>query len=178
MIDGFIAKVDSYTGGKWVVTPQIINDDGQQHDQIEVISRDGITPKTGDLVFVMTIKNNHDFSNIQKYFPASYTNGVIVGIAISQDGFYYIEGDYNFKGSFEVDGSQVINQTLEVNGNTRSLVTHGELTSTINKLVTDLAAAFAQINAVIGVPIPVPGVYPITIDISSSKTDNIKTGPG
>jgi len=189
MIDAFVAKVESGSGLAWKVTPQIINDDGNQHPMIDATVETGITPKVGDIVLVMTMKNNIDFSNVNKFMNASYSNGVIIGIATSQDGKYYFTGDYNFQGHFVVDGDLIVDNAngsgngimkgaLEVKGNTRSLVTYSELNSVMSKLQSDLAAAFAQVNSVIAVPIPVLGVYPITIDISSAKTDNIKTGAG
>ena len=196
MIDAFVAKVESGSGLAWKVTPQIINDDGNQHPVIDVTVKTGITPKVGDIVLVMTMKNNIDFSNVNKFMNASYSNGVIIGIATSQDGKYYFTGDYNFQGSFVIDGDLTIDNTngsgngifkgtLEVKGNTRSLVTHAELQSWINTTMSGLKSAIdIGLNAA-GIP-PNPaaaGLFDaefalISTDISSAKTDNIRTGPG
>ena len=185
MIDAFVAKVESGSGLAWKVTPQIINDDGNQHPVIDVTVKTGITPKVGDIVLVMTMKNNIDFSNVNKFMSASYSNGVIIGIATSQDGKYYFTGDYNFQGHFVIDGDLTIDNTngrgngvlkgtLEVKGNTRSLVTHSELNTALQGLATDLTSKFLSIQGVIGVP----AVNAVTIDISAAQTNNITTGAG
>lgn len=196
MIDAFVAKVESGADLAWKVTPQIINDDGNQHPIIDVTVKTGIVPKIGDIVLVITMKNNIDFSNVNKFMKASYSNGVIIGIATSQDGKFYFKGPFNYEGSFVIDGDLTVDNTngsgngilkgtLEVKGNTRSLVTHAELQSWINSMMSGLKTAIdIGLNAA-GIP-PNPaaaGLFDasfalISQDISSAKTDNIRTGAG
>lgn len=177
MIDSFVAKVESGSGLAWKVTPQIINDDGNQHPIIDVTVNEGIRPKVGDMVLILTMKNNIDFSNINKFMKASYSNGVIIGILTSQDGKYYFRGSFVVDGDITIDntnesGNGILKGTLEVKGNTRSLVTHAELNTALQTMA-------GVINTQLGTKLDgtgTPGT--VTIDISSSKTDNIKTGPG
>lgn len=191
MIDGFIAKVKSGSGLSWVVEPQIINNDGKQHPDITVGIRDGIKPLVNDLVIILTIKNNLDFLNINMFYQPSYTNGIIIGIAKTQENKYYLDGNYNFTGDTVNDGKLNVtkdvtfDQTLQVKGNTRSFVTHGELQTWINTMMSGLKGAIdIGLNAA-GIP-PNPaaaGLFDtafalISTDISAAKTDNVKTGAG
>lgn len=180
MTEIFIAKVDSQGQIGWMVTPQIINDDGQQHDQIEVVAAGGITPQTGDYVFVQTIKNNLDFSNINQYFKANRANGVIIDIATSADGKYYLKGDRIIDGNFQLTGTdrllKIDTGKAEVNGNSRSIVTYDELNTVIQNIATWLNAHTHVVPAAPGTSnVSLPS---ITVDMSAAKTDNIKTGAG
>ena len=186
MIDGFIAKVKSGAGLRWVVEPQIINHDGTTHADLTVGIRDGITPTIDDLVIILTVKNNLDFSRINQFYEASRSNGIIIGIAqtANDEKKYLLDGNYTFRGETVVDGTLTVNQTLTieqtselndsltVKGNSRSLVTHAELNTALQNMVatinTELAARQSGTSG--------PGG--VSINIADSKTDNIKTGDG
>jgi len=191
MIDAFVAKVESGSDLIWKVIPQIINDDGNQHPIIDVTVKTGIVPKVGDIVLVLTMKNNIDFSNINKFMKASYSNGVIIGIATSQDGKYYFKGPFNYEGNFVIDGDLTVDNTngsgngifkgtLEVKGNTRSLVTHAELNTALQGVITWLNSHTHLVTTAPGTtgPASTAPTGPTSLDISSAKTDNIKTGAG
>jgi len=109
--------------------------------------------------------------------PSHYSND---GLILGDDPNFYI----NFKSDqVFIKGKTVIDGVEEVKGNTRSLVTHAELNTGLSNfagtpltgLQGELVKIAAAINAI------VPGSYvpsPPTFDISSAKTDNIKTGAG
>jgi len=189
MTDSFVAKVKSGSNQSWVVTPQIINNDGKQHDDITVGIRDGIKPTVGDLVMVNLLKNNRDFSNINEFYQASRANGIIIGILMTSGNNYYLVGNYNFTGNMVNDGTlevkkaTTLDDVLTVKGNTRSFVTYAELNSALqlvqtwlnghNHILTIAAAAGAGGTGTAAPPTP-----PISIDISASQTNNVKTGAG
>jgi len=182
MTDSFVAKVKSGQDQEWIVTPQIINHDGKQHADITVGTRDGIKPTVNDLVMVNLLKNNLDFSNVNEFYQASRTNGVIIGILMTSGSNYYLIGNYNFKGDFKNEGKMnntgkvTFDDTLEVKGNTRSLVTHSELNTALQTMLTSLNTHTHVVTTAPGTTAtPLP---PATLDITSAKTDNIKTGAG
>jgi len=160
MIEAFIAEVKSTDQIGWLVTPKIINNDGQPHDDISVISRPDIDPQIGDIVFILTIKNNLDLTDINQYFEPSKANGVIIGIATSMDSKFYFEGD------------RIINGLMEVKGNTRGLITYTEANTGLQAFITDLNSKLA--TALTAAGSSWPGT---SLDISSAETNNIKTGP-
>jgi len=178
MTDSFVAKVKSGSNQSWVVTPQIINNDGKQHADITVGVRDGIKPTVNDLVMVNILKNNLDFANINEFYQASRTNGIIIGILMTSGSNYYLVGNYNFKGDFKNEGKMnntgkvTFDDTLEVKGNTRSLVTHGELNTALQTVIGTINTTFASKLDGGGT------AGTATINISAAKTDNIKTGSG
>ena len=88
------------------------------------------------------------------------------GLVLNDDENFYFafRSDQNYlKGKTVIDGTP-----LEVNGNSRSLVTHAELNSALQTMLAQLNAAIVTAGG--------PGTS--TLDISASKTDNYKTGPG
>jgi hypothetical protein len=111
--------------------------------------------------------------------PSHYSND---GLILGDDPNFYI----NFKSDqVFIKGKTVIDGVEEVKGNTRSLVTHAELQSWINTMQGILKTAIDTGLAAAGIP-PNPaaaGLFDavfatISWDISSAKTDNIKTGAG
>jgi hypothetical protein len=72
--------------------------------------------------------------------------------------------------------TKVTASKVELNGNTKTFVTHAELTIALSAFLVTLNAHVHNYN-VLGVPTPVtPPVTPMTLDISSAATTTIKTG--
>jgi len=91
------------------------------------------------------------------------------GLILNDDENFYI----SFKGDqVYIKGKTVIDGTEEVKGNSRSLVTHAELDTVLQSYNTAINAKFATKQDAPGTP------GGLSIDISSAKTDNIKTGAG
>jgi hypothetical protein len=116
MTDGFIATVVSNNmDGTWTVLPKIIEYDGTPHIPIKVNAVDGLYPVTGDTVMVVTIRNNLDDSNINRYYKASESNGRIIGIATPVV-FYQFKGNYKYTGDIILDGNLTILGDLTMTG--------------------------------------------------------------
>lgn len=96
MTDSFLAKVTSFTAStkKGKVQPLVLMQDGKKTDALDAKAISGITPKVGDIVLVVAIRNNLDDKEISIYYDASWSNCRIVGIALSNDGKYYFTGNY------------------------------------------------------------------------------------
>jgi hypothetical protein len=115
MADAFLAKVVSGSGKEWIVTPQIIEDDGTTHPDIDVSAQGGITPEVGDTVLVLTMRNNLNETPIPRYSKATESNGVIIGVLTTASG-YTLTGDFNFIGDIAIEGSLSITGDLTVTG--------------------------------------------------------------
>lgn len=115
MADAFLAKVVSGSGKAWIVTPQITEDDGTLHPDITVGSQEGITPMAGDTVLVLTMKNNLNEKPIPRFFMASESNGVIVGVVTTSSGFT-LTGDFHFVGDILIDGAFSITGNMTITG--------------------------------------------------------------
>jgi hypothetical protein len=117
MTDGFIADVRSYNpvDNTWMVEPRIVEFDGTDHPLIKVNAVQGISPNVGDVVMVVTIRNNLDDKKINRFYEASETNGRIVGVAkpVTQ---YVFEGNYKFEGNLIIDGDLTVEDDLRVKG--------------------------------------------------------------
>lgn len=130
MIKSCIATVVRGSAPLWTVSPEVIEDDGTNHPDIQVIARDGITPTVKDKVLVSFMKNNTDMEPIPRYFPESEANGVIIGIMDTKTG-YILTGDYTFIGDTLLDGNNKTTGDLLVLGNTtvQNLTVLGTLTA-------------------------------------------------
>ncbi len=116
--DAFLAKVVSEgEAGLWTVQPLIQELDGSLHPEISAKTRDGLTPTIGDTVLITTMRNNLDFSVIGRFYLASASNSVIIGIMKTiADPSYILTGNYNFIGDSLFTGNVVIDGNLEVSG--------------------------------------------------------------
>jgi len=98
--------------------------------------------------------------------PDQYSND---GLILNDDPNFYI----NFKSDqVYIKGKTVIDGVQEVNGNSRSLVTHAELNTALQTMLSVINTTFASKLDGGGSP------GTATLDISAAKTDNIKIGAG
>ena len=118
-----IKKKDEKGAKKWLVEPLIIQIDGKVHPQVEAISRSGIVPAIGDIVHVVTMRNNLDLEKIRTTDEATLLNSIIVGVLKANKNLYVydydreikknlnvkkdltIEGDASFKGNLKIEGN-------------------------------------------------------------------------
>lgn len=98
MTDCFVAKVvgAGTAANTWTVTPLMTEHDGTDHPDILVASTSGITCLPGDLVLVLTARNNIDDSSVPRWFEASEACGRIIAISKSKDGIFRFTGDHTF----------------------------------------------------------------------------------
>ena len=116
--DAFVAIVvgPGLLPDTWEVLPSIAEVDGTDHPSITVGARDGITPTPGDTVLILTMRNPLDLTAVSRYYTASESNGVIVGV-MAQTAGYVLTGDYTFLGNVIIDGDLSITGGLTVVGN-------------------------------------------------------------
>jgi len=115
--DAFICDVIKNNGdGTWDVDPRIVEIDGTDHPTIKVNAVGGIKAQVGDVVLVETVRNNLDDKKISRFYPASETNGRIVGVAepVLQ---YVFKGDYKFEGDVTIQGNLEVTENVQVGGN-------------------------------------------------------------
>lgn len=104
MTSAFLAKVVSGDDDEWIVDPLITEYDGTPHPSITVTTQEGITPNVDDIVLVLTMRNNLDREPISRFYDASESNGVIIGVVTAPNGFT-LTGDFNFIGDVTIDGN-------------------------------------------------------------------------
>lgn len=118
MTDAWLAEVISFDPltKEAVALPKITEPDGTPHPEITVKAVAGITPEPGDLVLVITLRNNLDDAYISRFFEASETNGRIVDVVKSVQGVFKFTGNYKFTGQFAIDGSLDVTGPVSVDG--------------------------------------------------------------
>lgn len=137
MTDAFLATVESYdlVLKTAKVKPLITENDGTKHPGIEVKPVAGILPAAGDLVLIVTIRNNLDDSFISRFFSSSESNGRIVQVVKPADGVFTFKGDYKFEGDVEFKGDVTITGDVSIEGDVSlkgDAAIEGNVTVTIN----------------------------------------------
>lgn len=123
MTDAFIARVISNNGdGTWTVAPKITEFDGTPHVPIFVNAVNGLFPNPGDIVMVVTARNNLDDADINRYYEANEANGRIIAISTpvvqySFKGDYLIQGDITLQGNLTIIGDLTMTGELTVANN-------------------------------------------------------------
>ncbi len=109
----------------------------------------------------ITIKNDRDFSV------------TCAGLVFESSGNIIAKSDKDIaiesSGDITVDGSKI-----ELNGNSKSLVTHAELNTALQNFITILNTHTHTVASV-GSPTKTPDI-PMSLDISNSATTTVKTG--
>ena len=118
MTDGFLAKVVSYdpTTETAEVLPLIVENDGTKHPGITAKPVAGVLPSTGDVVLVLTLRNNLDDAYISRFFTASESNGRIVHVVTPANGVYTFKGDYKFEGNVTIEGDVAVTGDVSIEG--------------------------------------------------------------
>lgn len=118
MTDAFLATVISYDVAEKtaVVSPLIVENDGSAHPDITVKAVAGIKPATGDIVLVLTIRNNLDDAEISRYFESSESNGRIIHVVKPAGGVFTFKGDYKFIGDVVFDGDVSVTGDTTMDG--------------------------------------------------------------
>lgn len=123
----FAAIVVAPLGDKYIVIPQIKENDGTMHPEIEVLTRDGITPLPGDTVLVEVMMNDKDLSVQRRFFEPSESNGIIIGILKSLAGQYVLTGSYIIVGSLTIEGAMTVVGALTATSITSPTISAGAL---------------------------------------------------
>ena len=135
MSDSFIATVLTNNGdGTWTVAPKITEYDGTPHVPIIVNAVNGLFPSPGDVVMIVTARNNLNDSFINRFYEASESNGRIVAIATP-----IIQ--YTFKGDYEIIGNLTLLGDLTVTGDitaTGNITVAQDITATGSITATDI----------------------------------------
>lgn len=115
--DGFLCEVISPNpiDGTWNVKPKIVEVDGTDMVIIKAKPVGGIDPVVGDVVMVVTTRNNLDDKKINRYYESSDANARIVAVATPVLR-YEFKGDYKFIGDVIIDGNLEVTGDLEVGG--------------------------------------------------------------
>lgn len=116
--DAFICDVISKNTVKktWKVRPRITEVDGTNHPMIDVNAVGGLDPVVGDVVLVVTARNNLDDKKISRFYPPTEANGRIIAIAKPVTK-YFFEGDFEFDGDVVFTGNVTIEKDLTVRKN-------------------------------------------------------------
>lgn len=122
MSDCFLAEVISFSSStfKGKVKPLILEADGSTHSDINVEAKSvsGVTPSVGDLVLVVTSRNNLNDKPIHRYNQTSESNCRIIAVVKKNGQNFVFTGDYQFKGDVEITGNATFKQDLKVEGDT------------------------------------------------------------
>ena len=110
-----LGTVSGGSGSTWQVDPLIIEDDGTNHPTVDVTVRDGLTPTVGDTVLIEFMRNTLSLTSVKRYFDASESNGVIIGIIKTANG-YVLTGDYKFIGNVTIEGDLSITGDMNITG--------------------------------------------------------------
>ena len=106
----------------WYVEPLIIQVFGNKHSKILARSRSGVVPLKGDIVHVVTMKNNLKLEEVRQTDEASKSNSLIVGILKADKNKYVYDYDREYKGNLtvgenlEVKKNLTVGENLEVKG--------------------------------------------------------------
>ena len=181
MTDGFLATVDSYDEAEntATVSPLVAEYDGTPHPQIKVKPVAGVKPASGDVVLVVTIRNNLDDAEVSRYFPASESNGRIVHVVKPAGGVFTFKGDYKFigdvvfDGDVEVTGDTTLDGDLTVKGDAEvqgSLDVQQSATIAADAVVTGNLSVGGLQSATPGSPASVIGNLEVTGNLTVNGT--------
>lgn len=137
--DAFIGTVEAAGGTPrtWIVTPQIIEHDGSTHKPVLCYAAAGIALAPGNLVLILTMRNNLNFAPIQRIYEASEANGVIIGL-VGTDSFA-LTGSFSFSGDVSISGNLAVSGNLTVGGNA-NVTGDAEIDGTLTLAGTDINA--------------------------------------
>ena len=145
MTDAFICEVikKNAIDKTWDVQPKIVEFDGTDHKVITVNAVGGIDPQIGDIVLVVTARNNLDDKEINRFYESSETNGRIVAVAKPMI-FYTFKGDFEFIGTVLFTGGIQTTGDLLVQGD---LIVEKNASVGQNLIVTGSISAGSSITA-------------------------------
>lgn len=113
-IDSFAAVVKKQNKNTWDIEPLLIQVDGSVHPPVSAITRSGIVPQPGDIVHVVTMRNNLDLDLVNISDSSSLANSIIVGVLKTTK--YIYDYDREFNGNLEIKKNLTINKNLAVKG--------------------------------------------------------------
>lgn len=112
----FVADVESYNPitGVAMIAPRFVYQDGSKPEALKATLLEGIIVEPGDLVAVITMKNNLDNETVNAYFPRSLANCRIFAVIEPMGGIFLFKGDYTFEGEFIAQSDAIPNVKLSV----------------------------------------------------------------
>lgn len=118
--DFFQATTDTFSAevieadevsGQYIVQPLMIEADGKDTPEMPALAADAIKPAVGDIVLIVTSRNNYDHELQNRVTTSAGANMIIVAVfsdELTRDAIINITEDLNVGGNFNLTGNATL----------------------------------------------------------------------